>query len=161
MKPSTINRVPVTAKRLSAGEPEIEPQIAAPIITDLSMHQAHRGFYKSADGSKETRWWKKVSCDAGIFCNIQCPITIRVGRATHDSNFVAKQACGGQPPTPRDLSRWCQSQRFKSGKEMGHFGEHPASVLVPESAVGLLLSIALSSAQATNILNKADSRGKS
>ena len=67
---------------------------------------------------------------------------------------LAKRASGGQPPDARDLSLWYQSRGSLNTSETGCPGRHPASVLVPGSALGLLPSIALSSAQAGIIIAK-------
>ena len=67
---------------------------------------------------------------------------------------LAKRASGGQPPDARDLSLWYQSRGSLSTSETGCPGRHPASVLVPGSALGLLPSMALSFAQAGTIIAK-------
>jgi len=55
---------------------------------------------------------------------------------------------GALPPTPRDLARFSQNGGPKPPeRETGCRQRHPASVLGPGSALGLLPSIALSSAQ--------------
>jgi hypothetical protein len=53
------------------------------------------------------------------------------------------------PPSPRDLPHGCHPEILIENETGCHVG-HPASVLAPGSALGLLPSIALSSAQAKN-----------
>jgi len=150
MKPSTINRVPVTAFCVQAGKPETDAEMAAPLCTDLTKHRAHRGSHKSADGSQVNRWWGPGADDSPSRGNVPPPMSNIC--AVDRLEFAAGQAAGGQPPDPRDLSLWYQSRGLFSTSETGCRAEHPASVLVPESALGLLPSIALSSAQAGTIV---------
>jgi hypothetical protein len=62
----------------------------------------------------------------------------------------------GLCPRPRDLALWCQSRREEGGTMPPH------SVLAPGTALGLLPSRALSSAQVTGIVRarKATSYGE-
>lgn len=60
---------------------------------------------------------------------------------------ASRAAPGALPPDPRDLSRGCQPETGRS-RPMGRSHAAPRLGLAPESALGLLPSRALSSAQA-------------
>src|SRR5712672_360033 len=66
----------------------------------------------------------------------------------------AGQAAGALPPHPQDLALWCLSRcGLCAGRQMkGDAAASPESVEATESALGLLPSIALSSAQSGFIL---------
>ena len=87
-----------------------------------------------------------------------CTQLMTTGQCTHyerapclrRQSASATHACGGFAPTPQDLALWCLSRLGVSrGPDSGRgTQEHPpVSVEATESALGLLPSIALSSAQ--------------
>jgi hypothetical protein len=152
MKPtSTINRVPVTAFSVWAGKPETDAEMAAPLLTDPIKQRAR-------SGSHECGWKPGKSVvvtgadDSCCLDDIQFPMSSI--SAMSGLELAAEQGTGGQPPDPRDLARWYQSRGPLGRSETGCRAGHPASVLVPGSALGLLPSIALSSAQANPIVPK-------
>ena len=75
--------------------------------------------------------------------------------------WVPAQPAGALPPHPQDLALWCLSRSGVSVEQTAERGmpQHPPeSVEATESALGLLPSIALSSAQSGLILLRQDKR---